>query len=164
MSFVTDETRRADNGKLRTASLFVDMQNTDGDRYPPVFTLKNVPHAGLPSIYQEFMKHESEYDAAMALLGSWQHWTYLREIAWFAPLVKSWCEELEMREKARAKRQLLKAAEEGNVTAQKLLYTGEQSAAPKKRTKAQREKDTASADHASAIDKLYKESPLNKTH
>lgn len=164
MAFLDDTTRYAAQGKLRTQSLFCDFPKPDNEKYPPVFTLKEFPVDGLPSFYQEFMKGSSEYDGAMRTIGSWTHWKYLRMRSWFSELVDAWVAEMELRDKAKAKRQLEQAAEEGNVSAQRTLYGNQDPAPKKKKTKAQLAAEKEQAEHSASIDEVFKESPLAKAH
>lgn len=158
MAFVTDENRRGDNGKYLTRALFWEWYD---DKYPPIFTLGERETHGCRSMYQEYMLHSSEYDAAIALLGSWPHWCELKSCDWFKPYLAAWEHERETRDKAIAKRQLEEAAREGNVTAQKLLFSGVEPP-PKKQTKKQ-VKDEQDATHLSKVlDEAYKASPLGK--
>ena len=46
----------------------------------------------------------TEYEFAMKVLGSWQHWEVLTSLAWFQPHLKEWREELMARLKSAAAR------------------------------------------------------------
>ena len=159
MAYLDDVNRYGNNLHYRTQSLFVDFKNTDGDKYPPIFTLKEYDIPGYPSLYKLYMEYSSEYEAAVGIIGSWTHWNYLKERSWFKELVDRWEAERETRDKALAKRQLMKAAEEGNVAAQRTLF-GTQEAKPKRKTKAQKEQELKAADENKALDEVYNQSPL----
>lgn len=86
---------KAANGRFLTEALFYE---TSRDRvaYPPLFTLKPHEHMGLPSLKQLYLQHRdpTEYQFAMNVLGSWQHWEILCGLSWFAPYVAEWRSEL----------------------------------------------------------------------
>lgn len=73
------------------------------------------------SMYLIYMSCDSEYEAAIKLLGNYQHWTKLKKCTWFLPYVEEWNAELVLREAALAKSKLVTLTEEGNVTAARTL-------------------------------------------
>lgn len=73
------------------------------------------------SMYLIYMSCDSEYEAAIKLLGNYAHWTKLRRCTWFLPYVEEWNAELVLRESALAKSKLVKLTEAGNVTAARTL-------------------------------------------
>lgn len=73
------------------------------------------------SMYLIYMGCDSEYEAAIKLLGNYQHWTKLKRCTWFIPYVEDWNAELVLREAALAKSKLVTLTEEGNVTAARTL-------------------------------------------
>ncbi len=73
------------------------------------------------SMYLIFMSCDSEYEAAIKLLGNYRHWTKLKRCVWFQPYVEEWNAELVLRESALAKSKLVKLTEAGNVTAARTL-------------------------------------------
>lgn len=89
-------------------------------------------------MYKEYMKCDSEYEAAIHLLGSWPHWQRLCETNWFKPYRDTWEKEREIREIAIGKKVLIEEAENGNVTAARTLY-GQK--APKKGRPSKHEKE-----------------------
>ena len=94
------------------------------------------------------MKCDSEYDAAMLLVGSWHHWLRLKECNWFKPHVESWEKEREIREIALGKKILIEEAEAGNVSAARVLY-GQSKAKkgrPSKQDKAKLSREDADLD------------------
>ena len=99
----------------------------------PIYTMHEDPRDGLPSAYQVYMFSESEYEAAMKLVGSWAHWLKLvnsprfmngvSDEAWLG--LKQWREEKEIKDKAYAYTLLKLSAGDGNVQAQKALLEGD---------------------------------------
>ncbi len=73
------------------------------------------------SMYLIYMSCDSEYEAAIKLLGNYRHWTKLKRCTWFLPYVEEWNAELVLRESALAKSKLVKLTEAGNVTAARTL-------------------------------------------
>lgn len=73
------------------------------------------------SMYLIYMSCDSEYEAAIKLLGNYQHWTKLKRCTWFMPYVEEWNAELVLRESALAKSKLVALTEAGNVTAARTL-------------------------------------------
>lgn len=77
------------------------------------YTLKDVEHQGLPSLYQLYMAMEDiiEYDFAKAYLASWSHWERLCQCSWFQPYIAAWRHELAVKIKAHAVREIRREAE-----------------------------------------------------
>lgn len=73
------------------------------------------------SMYLIYMSCDSEYEAAIKLLGNYRHWTKLKRCTWFMPYVEEWNAELTLRESALAKSKLVALTEAGNVTAARTL-------------------------------------------
>ncbi len=73
------------------------------------------------SMYLIYMSCDSEYEAAIKLLGNYRHWTKLKRCTWFLPHVEEWNAELVLRESALAKSKLVMLTEAGNVTAARTL-------------------------------------------
>lgn len=73
------------------------------------------------SMYLIYMSCDSEYEAAIKLLGNFQHWQKLKRCTWFLPYVEEWNAELALRESALAKSKLVTLTENGNVTAARTL-------------------------------------------
>ena len=72
-----------------------------------------------------------EYDAAMKILGSWEHWQKLCGLKWFVEGnvnnngvsgLATWREEMRLRDESRAKSILMEQADGGNVTAARYLH------------------------------------------
>ena len=89
-------------------------------------TLKGITYR---SMYLIFVSCDSEYEAAIKLLGNYSHWCKLKECSWFAPYLERWNHEIELREQALAKSKLVSLTERGNVTAARTLL-GKQAKAP----------------------------------
>lgn len=87
----------------------------------PVYTLKDTDWKDCSSMYLIYMEEESEYEAAMKLLGSWAHWNKLCKCTWFKPYLEAWRDERDIKEAAIGKKTLIEAALDGNVTAAKEL-------------------------------------------
>jgi hypothetical protein len=85
-----------DQGRFRTQSLFWESRHP---HYKPVFTTKKREHEGCISMYLKYMEiaDPTEYQVAIQLLGSWDHWQALCASKWFKELVGGWREELKIR-------------------------------------------------------------------
>lgn len=113
-------------------NLFHEFNISAHEEYPPMYTMREEPHRGLPSAYLIYMTSESEYEAAMKLFGSWSLWKKYENQKQFltGPLtagigwtgLAAWREEKEIRDAAKAYTQLKASAETGNVTAQKEIW------------------------------------------
>lgn len=79
------------------------------------------PEKGYLSLYLLYMEYDSEYEAAIGILGSWQHWEKLCKCKWFKPLRDRWEEERKTADAAIAKKTLLEEARAGNVAAAKAV-------------------------------------------
>lgn len=118
-------------GAYRT-NLFIEFNQTNPEMYPPIYTMHEQERKGLPSAKKIYMEAESEYEAAMQLVGSWQHWKRLCRCTYFMKGMancmwdglEDWREEKEIQDKAEAYKQLKKSAEKGNIQAQRLIYEG----------------------------------------
>lgn len=84
-------------GRYRTQSLFIE---TPHESYPAFFTTKkqDVEKNGKTylSLYQKYMAiaDPTEYQVAIQLFGSWDHWVALCRSKWFTDLLTGWREEL----------------------------------------------------------------------
>lgn len=68
-------------GARRTASLF--LETTMDSNLPPVFTLRDFEKNGLPSAYVMYLESDTEYDAAIKMVGCMTHWRILCAKPWF---------------------------------------------------------------------------------
>lgn len=75
------------------------------------------------SMYLIYMTCDSEYEAAITLLGSYPHWQKLKRAPWFKEHLATWNAEIGLREEALAKSKLIDLTEKGNVTAARTLLT-----------------------------------------
>lgn len=149
-------------GALKTELLFVETIKAERlENYSPLYTLKETS-GDLPSAYQMYMSSTDEYEAAMKILGSMRHWRRLCGLKWFMegiPMsgfdgLKSWRKDMEMRDKSKAKRQLMDAAEAGVVSAQRALYLSE-TQAKKRLTKSEQKIDRTEKDRIDNIREIF---------
>lgn len=134
-----------------TKALFYEHRHQTTVTIPAPYCLKANDHkfkgVTYRSMYLIYMSCDSEYEAAIKLLGNYQHWTKLKRCSWFLPYVEEWNAELELRESALAKSKLVKLTEEGNVTAARtLLNTKKVAGAGKPPKKGARKDDTMPGD------------------
>ena len=86
-----------DQGRYRTQSLFCEFPH---EAYPAYFTLKKRDHTKnrkkYISLYLKYMEiaDPTEYQVAVRLFGSWDHWTALTKSKWFGDHLTGWREEL----------------------------------------------------------------------
>ena len=73
------------------------------------------------SMYLDYISCDSEYEAAIKILGNYAHWLKLKATSWFAPYLEAWNEELTLREEALARSKLVQLTQQGNVTAARTL-------------------------------------------
>lgn len=116
-----------------TQALFYEYRHISKCDHPPVYTLKEYDWEGCKSMYQIYMSCDSEYDAALTLLGSWKHWCRLKSTSWFKEYYEAWEEERAIRDQASATTTLLKRAEEGDTSAAKAVLSHYKEAAKKGR-------------------------------
>lgn len=106
------------------------------------------------SMYLIYMSCDSEYEAAIKLLGNYQHWTKLKRCTWFLPYVEEWNAELVLRESALAKSKLVTLTEAGNVTAARTLLNDKKIAGVgKPKAKGGRKNDTVPGDIDEMLDR-----------
>jgi len=84
-------------GRFRTKSLFIETINP---LYPAYFTLKKYDfekggHMYI-SLYQKYIEisDPTEYQVAIRLFGSWDHWQALMKSVWFRAHLKQWRAEV----------------------------------------------------------------------
>lgn len=121
---------------MLTQGLFYEWNNPDAP-----FTLRDT---GLEEYYVArsgkkyqsfaylFRQHIDEYDFAINVLGSWEHWKKLCGEKWFLEGTASghsytglndWREERQRKDQMLAKKVLLEKIEDGDLQAAKFLYT-----------------------------------------
>lgn len=83
-------------GQFRTRSLFWEHRHPN---YKPFYTTKPYDHEGCISMYRKYMEigDPTEYQVAIRLLGSWEHWQKLNGSKWFNELVTPWRKELKQK-------------------------------------------------------------------
>lgn len=108
-------------GRYRTQSLFWELRMKDDiDNYPPLFSLKDydLEKDGItyPSLKQKYMSYDHipgfEYEFAMDVFGSWDHWNKLANdtIPAIKNVIREWRDELEIRLKAQAIKSLIQTS------------------------------------------------------
>lgn len=126
------------NGAYLTQALFYEWNNPDApytlrDSDTEYWTnTKGKKYKSIPYIYRNSI---DEYDAAIRILGSWEHWQFLITCNdWFLNgkknsqgiqmglSLKQMREEMQKRDESRAKQVLLERIHEGDVSAAKFLY------------------------------------------
>lgn len=142
-----------DIGRYRTGTLFWELRRPNEGRvekYPPLFTLKDRPleveGVVYPSLKQIYMSYDHipyfEYDFALDIFGSWDHWTKLSTASYVRETINGWRTELEIRNKANAIKTLLtlsRDSDKGLTAARALLgeeHTGVKRGRPTKEEKA----------------------------
>lgn len=117
-------------GRYRTESLFAETTKAY-DSYPPEFTLSDkdrtrngAPLLSLKRLYME-AGDPTEYNFAMQVFGSWEHWQKLCKCKWFQPHLDKWRIDLEAKvvaEAVAAIREISKdIGNKGRLTAAKWL-------------------------------------------
>ena len=105
---------------MKTQALFaenVGFVSADRGEGEPVYTLKEFDYQGYPSMYKIFISCDTEYEAAIKLLGSYKHWKKLCKAVFFQEYIEEWREERKMMEEALAHTAIIRSTEEGNVSA-----------------------------------------------
>lgn len=129
-----------ENMTRATAALFWEHRLTsdvEARGLKSMYNLSTRDHGGTLSMYQIYMQCATEYEAALVLLGTLQHWRKLCECKWFVPHLNAWREDMAIRDQALGRAALLAGAAAGNCAAGKALLThtkvpgkGKQPAAP----------------------------------
>lgn len=141
-------------GRPLTQSLFLELGYTQYS----VYTLKEYDYAykgvNYPSLKRLYLQEEdvTEYEFATKHLLGWKHWKRLCENKQIRKHVDEWREELELKIRAQAIRdmQTLCASENGNFSAAKFLADrGWEKRAPGRPTKLDKEKEDRLADRLS---------------
>lgn len=84
-------------GRYLTKGLFREMNETKGIK--AIYTLSDEPKEGFISAREVYLNANdpSEYQVALDMVGSWEHWKRLCECDWFMEHVIKWREELELK-------------------------------------------------------------------
>ena len=79
-------------------------ETTLADKAYVVYTLKDIDHKGLPSLYRLYMEMDdpTEWEVSQKLVDGWEHWEMLCNCTWFKPYIERWRKELELRMKSKA--------------------------------------------------------------
>lgn len=79
-------------------------ETTNADKASVVYTLKDEPHEGYPSLYQLYMREMdlTEFVFSKNHLANWEHWERLCGCSWFQPYIERWRKELELKIRAEA--------------------------------------------------------------
>lgn len=102
------------------------------------------------SMYLIYMSCDSEYEAAIKLLGSYPHWQKLAKAPWFRKHLDKWNDELVLREQALAKSELVALTQRGNVTAARTLLNTKK-VVGRKKSEGGRQADTNNLDDIDAM-------------
>lgn len=100
-------------GRALTKALFLETNTTDLAQV--MYTLKDHPNEGFPSLYEAYMETEdpTEFQFAQKYLAGWAHWQMLVESTFFKEYVQRWRWELDLQIKAKALRRLTEEAKGG---------------------------------------------------
>lgn len=71
---------------------------------------------------EAFMSSTTEYEAAMKLVSSWDHWKAIAKSPMNARYIDVWKEEKILSDQTKARKRLMQAADEGNVSAARTIY------------------------------------------
>jgi len=119
-----------DQGTFCTQLIFWEMGTpAQRKKYPPLYTMKQEEHKGLPSAYAIYMSCVDEYEAAIKLVGNLKNWAKLCESSWFMDGfsvhghqgLATWREHMKLRDSSLAKSLLIEQTKEGNTTAARAL-------------------------------------------
>lgn len=135
-------------GRFRTQSLFWERRHKS---YPAHFTLKkhSIERGGKDfiSLYEKYMEigDPTEYQVAIRLLGSWDHWQALCTSKWFQEHVIGWREELKIKLDSERYYEARGLADNGSLPATKFLAErwGEEEKEVKKRGRPSKEEKEA---------------------
>jgi hypothetical protein len=146
---------KADNGIQLTQGLFYEFNKPDAPytlRSEDYVSKKGIEYKSVSALYRDC---NSEYEAAILIVESWEHWKKLCSLDWFvnghettAGLkyqgLNAWKEEQELRKKAQSESILMGEVAKGNVTAAKFIYeqNGKQTTKGRPETKKPKEKSS----------------------
>lgn len=113
----------------------------------PLYNLKEYDDKenGVLSMYQIYMQCPTEYDAALVLLGSVNHWNTLCECDWFKEHIARWRYEMSVRNTAIGEAVIYQNAVKGDTRSAKLLL--EQNTPKTPRTAAGKRKQRPTKDN-----------------
>lgn len=91
-----------------------------------IFFRKDKPGADRVYEYEEaravYLQCDTEYEAAMRFVTSWEHWKAIAASPHCKPMIDSWREEKMLQDQTKARKTLLEAANKGNLTAARVIY------------------------------------------
>jgi len=124
---------KAENGIQLTQGLFYEFNNLEAP-----FTLRSVDYTSkrgntYTSVAKIFIESVDEYEAAITILGSWEHWEKLCNLSWFTEGyttstgmvyggLNNWRNQMKLRDESLAKSQLIDQVKTGNVAASRYLH------------------------------------------
>lgn len=145
-----------------TQALFFEYRHQTTVATPAPYCLKPNDHTlnGITyrSMYLIYMSCDSEYEAAIKILGSYPHWLKLKNTSWFAPYLEDWNAELRLREEALARSKLVSLTERGNVTAARTLLGSNKAPVGKPKKNAARKDDV----HLDELDSMLERTEVNE--
>lgn len=117
-----------DTGKRVVVGLFEEFDRPDR-KFRPRFKLADWKETFLEA------RDPSEYEAAMRLVGDWDHWLLIRQHPFISPIIDKWHEELEIKLRSEAIKKMLYHANQpgGTAAAKWLADKGYSVDAPKKK-------------------------------
>lgn len=109
-------------GAWRTSSLFYEYPDNG---YTPLWTIMDTDryitehNTTYPSLKQIYLSYEhvpgNEYDFALDIIGSWEHWTRLCKSPRLRDIIATWREELEVKIRSNAVKSIIKTSAEGSA-------------------------------------------------
>jgi hypothetical protein len=125
----------------------LDFRDPDGRWKTMIFYREG--KQGLWGVYSQeegrrvYLECDTEYEAAMRFVTSWEHWKEIAKSAHCKPLIDLWREEKMMQDQTRARKMLWKAAEQGNLSAARTIYEAKkEEKEQKQKTKAHKEQES----------------------
>jgi hypothetical protein len=111
-----------------------------------IFYKERGPRGNAEAIYPEdearevYLSCDTEYEAAMKFVTNWEHWKAVAEAPHAKKMIDAWREEKLMMDQTKARKMLLKAAEDGNLTAARVIYEAKKEEKANQEAKKQQEK------------------------
>jgi hypothetical protein len=151
-------------GQPQTKALFYETTlPEERETFGTAWTLKEEDHIVGDKVYRSMkriyieMEDVTEYDFAIATLGSYKHWERVLESPIIRPHIDQWRKELNLKLKARAMRSIIKSAtEDEKLSFQAMKYLADNEYLEKKNKRGRPSKEEVKAE-------LRKEVQVNKT-
>lgn len=118
----------------------------------PQYNLSFTDHDDTLSMRQIYMQCTTEYEAAMVLLGRWDHWEKLCNTPWFPKHIEKWRAEKAARDGDLGRSKIVEAAQAGNLNAAKYLDQESKVPQPKRKKKPAEAKLSSSAGSSNSTD------------